>query len=165
MNNGSTVQIRTGTKPNYSFACSRPPWWLRKARLMSLDSIVEGYIAVIVGSMPALAAFFRSPAVSNSSFFQYVRSHVSTHIFHTGHTNPSAKVSKTSGSSGTKRSYTRTNSDTESNAHLRDDQGLQLNDVPMSNAKAYSHANGPNRDIEEGIIKKSVAIKQSQQSL
>ncbi|KAI4232756.1 MAG: hypothetical protein LQ349_004798 [Xanthoria aureola] len=127
--------------------------------------IVEGYIAVIVGSMPALAAFFRSPAVSNSSFFQYVRSHVSTHIFHTGHTNPSAKVSKTSGSSGTKRSYTRTNSDTESNAHLRDDQDLQLNDVPMSNAKAYSHANGPNRDIEEGIIKKSVAIKQSQQSL
>lgn len=126
---------------------------------------MEGYIAIIVGSMPALAAFFRSPAVSNSSLFRYIRSHVSTHIFHTGHTNPSAKASKTSGSSGTKRSYTRTNSETESNTHLRDDQYLELNDVPISNANAYSHANGPNRDIEEGIIKKSVAIKQSEQSL
>ncbi|KAL8851306.1 MAG: hypothetical protein Q9221_003751 [Calogaya cf. arnoldii] len=127
--------------------------------------IVEGYIAIIVGSMPALAAFFRSPAVSNSSLFKYVRSQISTHIFHTNHTNPSVKVSKTSGSSGTKRSYTRTESDTESNAQLRDDQYSELNDVPMSNANAYSHAHGPNHDIEEGIIKKSVAIKQSEQSL
>ncbi|KAL8835412.1 MAG: hypothetical protein Q9176_006913 [Flavoplaca citrina] len=127
--------------------------------------IVEGYIAVIVGSMPALAAFFRSPAVSNSSLFKYVRSHISTHIFHTSHTNPSAKPSKTSGSSGTKRSYTGTNSATESNEHLRDEKFSELNDIPTSNANAYSHATGPNRDIEEGIIEKSVAIKQSQQSL
>ena len=126
---------------------------------------MEGYIAVIVGSMPALAAFFRSPAVSNSSLFKYVRSHISTHLFHTSHTNPSAKLSKTSGSSGTKRSYTGTNSATESNEHLRDEKNSELNDIPTSNANAYSHATGPNRDIEEGIIEKSVAIKQSQQSL
>ncbi|KAL8786222.1 MAG: hypothetical protein Q9213_002911 [Squamulea squamosa] len=127
--------------------------------------IVEGYVAIIVGSMPALAAFFRSPAVSNSGFFRYVRSHITTRIFHSSHTNPAAKASKTSGSSGTKRSYTRTNSETESNSHLRDHQYMEMNDVPTLNAKAYSHANGPNRDIEEGVIKKSVAIKQSQQSL
>ncbi|KAL8862409.1 MAG: hypothetical protein Q9178_001418 [Gyalolechia marmorata] len=127
--------------------------------------IVEGYVAIIVCSMPALAAFFRSPAVANSGMFRWVRSHITTRIFHTNHTHPTTKTSKTSGSSSTKRSYTRTNSVTESSTQLRDDKYLELNDVPILNTNAYSHAHGPNHDIEEGVIKKSVAIKQSQHSL
>ncbi|KAL8992988.1 MAG: hypothetical protein Q9169_006678 [Polycauliona sp. 2 TL-2023] len=131
----------------------------KRARSMP-DGTVEGYIAIIVGSMPALAAFFRSPAVSNSSVFKYLRSHVSTYIFHTSHTGPSAKAPRAS-----KQSYRGTNSKTESSEELRAEKSSELGDVPIMNANAYSHATGPNRDVEEGVIEKSVAIKQSQQTV
>lgn len=123
-------------------------------------STVEGYIAIIVGSMPAVASFFKTTSSTDSSTFARVRSRISDKLFHPSHpSQTNGKKSNTSSSGHTKRSYTRTNSETESNAHLRDTSYTELDEVPP---RTNAYSNGPNRDIEEGVIKKSVAIQQSQ---
>ncbi|KAL8715305.1 MAG: hypothetical protein Q9225_006429 [Loekoesia sp. 1 TL-2023] len=132
----------------------------RQAQLF-ICIIVEGYIAIIVGSMPALASFFKSSTAGESDTFARIRSRIATKFFHPSQpSDSSGKKSATSSSGHTKRSYPRTDSETESNTYLRTDSYIELGDTPRTNA----YSNGPNRDIEEGVIKKSVAIKQSQQT-
>lgn len=117
--------------------------------------MVEGFIAIIVSSMPTTASFFKSNA--GSSHGSGIVSSVRSRFFsrHGGSTLRSGKKisSHTSSSGGTKRSYT------DSNAHPRDSTYLELKDVPSTQPIAYS--NGPNRDIEEGVIEKKVVINQA----
>ena len=159
--------IQIGANLKSSFACK----FQRGPAFASADilfSMVEGFIAIIVSSMPATASFFKAGSGNGtgSHFFGFMRSH----FFSTrgGASGASGKKESSNGSRSTKRSYTVSDNLSESNAHLRDNSYLELKDVPSqatltqpmpTQTSAYS--NGPNRDIEEGIIEKSVDIDQA----
>ncbi|KAL9045027.1 MAG: hypothetical protein Q9214_001879 [Letrouitia sp. 1 TL-2023] len=117
--------------------------------------MVEGFIAIIVSSMPTTASFFKSNAGSShgSGIVSSVRSRFFPNHGGSGLRSGKKMSPHTSSSGGTKRSYT------DSNGHPRDSTYLELKDVPSTQPIAYS--NGPNRDIEEGVIEKKVVINQA----
>ncbi|KAI9845651.1 MAG: hypothetical protein M1837_004625 [Sclerophora amabilis] len=127
--------------------------------------VAETDISLMCSSMPAFASFSKA-FVTSSAYLSSLRSR----ILHPSRSHGS------SGSSKTKSPYNAKNypiqkqfatpSDSESLSHLHDDGYLELSVTPGTGRRTITEIQGSaaERDLEQGVIKKSTSVEQSSRS-